>query len=280
MKGKICLVTGATSGIGKVTALELARKGATVVMVTRNINKGEGVRELIRARSDNNAIELLQADLADLSQVRRLAEEFRARHDRLDVLVNNAGLYVEKRAETVDGFEMTLAVNHLAPFLLTHLLLEPLKAAAPARIVTTSSGAHMAGRINFDDLQSKRNYKGFAVYSMSKLANVLFTYELAERLRGTGVTANCLHPGMVATNFGLSGNSMTSLFFQLARPLMRSPEKGAETVVYLASSPNVANATGKYFSDMRPATTLPICNDVQVRQRFWAESAKMVGITG
>src|SRR5438477_6319532 len=201
MQGKTCMVTGANSGIGKATALALAQMGATVVMVCRNRARGEQARSEIITKSRNNAVDLLQADLSSQQSIRQLVENFRHHYPHLHVLINNAGASFPGRRETVDGLEMTLAVNYLAPFLLTHLLLNVLKANAPARIVNVSSNSHEAGYIKLDDLQAE-HYRSMRVYGQSKLAVVLFTYELSRRLQGTGVTANCLHPGFVATNFG------------------------------------------------------------------------------
>jgi len=202
MQGKICMVTGANSGIGKATALALAQMGATVVMVCRDRARGEEARSEITTKSRNNAVDLLQADLSSQQSIRQLVEHFQQRYTHLHVLINNAGAAFTGRRETVDGLEMTFAVNYLAPFLLTHLLLDMLKASAPARIVNVSSNSHEAGYIQMDDLQEEKHYRSMRVYGQSKLAVVLFTYELARRLQGTGVTANCLHPGYVATHFG------------------------------------------------------------------------------
>jgi NAD(P)-dependent dehydrogenase (short-subunit alcohol dehydrogenase family) len=204
MQGKICLVTGANSGIGKATVMGLARQGATVIMVSRNAAKGEAARDELRAKSGNSAIDLLLADLSSQQSIRQLAENFKQRYTQLHVLINNAGGYYMKRQESPDGLEMTLAVNYLAPFLLTNLLLDTLKASAPARIINVSSTAQASNFIDMDDLQATKHYSGGRAYGQSKLAEVLFTYELARRLQGTGVTANCLHPGFVASNFGQS----------------------------------------------------------------------------
>src|SRR5947209_8315404 len=233
MQGKICMVTGANSGIGKATALALAHMGATVVMVCRDRARGEEARSEITTKSRNNAVDLLLADLSSQQSIRHLVEDFEQRYTHLHVLINNAGASFPGRRETVDGLEMTFAVNYLAPFLLTNLLLDILKASAPARIVNVSSNSHAAGYIQLDDLQSE-HYKSMRVYGQAKLALVLFTYELARRLQGTGVTANCLHPGFVATNFAqrdLWPIARTAaklvLFFGI------SPEEGAKTSIYL-----------------------------------------------
>lgn len=275
MGGKICLITGSTSGIGKVTALELAKLGATVVMVSRDRGRGEAARSELAARSGNGAIDLLIADLSSQAAIHQLAQEFKSRYDRLHVLVNNAGAVNTRRALTVDGLETTFAVNHLAYFLLTNLLLDVLKAGAPARIVSVSSGAHTSGTIRFDDLQGRRRYSAFGAYGQSKLANILFTYELARRLAGTGVTANCLHPGGVATGFGRNNGGAIGLLFRLIGPLLRTPEQGAETVVYLASAPEVEGVSGKYFVDKRETRSSAESYDQAIARRLWQVSAEL-----
>ena len=249
MEGKVVLITGASSGIGKAAATALAAMGAEVVVTGRNKERGEKAVAEIRRGSGSERVSLMLADLAVQAEVRKLAEVFKERHDRLDVLVNNAGLIQSRRTETPDGIELTLAVNHLAPFLLTNLLLEVLKGSAPSRIITVSSEARRNAQIDFDDLQSQRRYRAFPVYGMTKLANILFTYELAERLRGTGVVASCLHPGSVNTNFGNDNRSPGILLFRAFKPFMRTPEQGADTVIYLASSPEAAEMNGKYLTD-------------------------------
>src|ERR671918_2162455 len=237
MGEKICLITGATSGIGKATAMGLANMGASVVMVGRDQGKGEAVMAEIKEKSNNASVDLMLADLSSQEEIRRLADEFKEAYPRLDVLINNAGLFRSTRITTADGLEMTFAVNHLACFLLTKLLLDVLKASSPSRIVNVSSGDHSNGTIDFDDLQGEKGYKGAKAYSQSKLANVLFTYELARKLEGSGVTANCLHPGAgVRTNFGSGVSGVFGFMMRALRPLMKSPEKGAETSLYLASS--------------------------------------------
>jgi NAD(P)-dependent dehydrogenase (short-subunit alcohol dehydrogenase family) len=222
MEGKVVLITGASSGIGKAAATALAAMGAEVVVTGRNKERGEKAVAEIRRGSGSERVSLMLADLAVQAEVRKLAEVFKERHDRLDVLVNNAGLIQSRRTETPDGIELTLAVNHLAPFLLTNLLLEVLKGSAPSRIITVSSEARRNAQIDFDDLQSQRRYRAFPVYGMTKLANILLTYELAERLRGTGVVASCLHPGSVNTNFGNNNRSLGILLFRVFKPFMRT----------------------------------------------------------
>lgn len=277
MNGKVCLVSGASSGIGQVAALELARMGATVVLLVRSRERGEAARQAIIAQSGNAKVELLLADFASLNAVRAAASEFQARHQRLDVLLNNAGLYLGECQLSTDGFEMTFAVNHLATFLLTQLLLDLLKASAPARIVTVSSGAHMAGRTSFDDVRAERGYSGFRIYADSKLANVLFTYELARRLEGSGVSANCLHPGAVRTGFATDTQGIFGAVFNLARPFMLSAEQGAETSIYLASSPEVEGVNGKYFVKCRAQTSSLSSYDRAAQARLWALSEQLTG---
>ena len=278
MSGKVCLVTGANSGIGKATALGLAEMGAVVVMVCRDRAKGVAARDEIRSASGNDSAELLVADLASLDAVRRLAERFVEAHERLHVLINNAAVLLRKRLETQDGFEMQFGVNHLAPFALTDLLLERLKASAPARIVNVSSMAHRSATIDFDDLQSEKRYKMMRAYGQSKLGNVLFTYALAKRLAGTGVTANCLHPGIVRTGiFRDFPAPVRGLEKILGRLVLSKPAKGAETTLYAAASPEVEGVSGKYFEKCREAESSAESHDEAVAERLWAISAEMTG---
>ncbi|CAA9451720.1 MAG: hypothetical protein AVDCRST_MAG02-1125 [uncultured Rubrobacteraceae bacterium] len=277
MGGKVALVTGGTSGIGKATAIALSAMGADVVVVGRDRERGEEAAAEIRARTGGR-VDLALADLASQAGVRALAEGFRRRYDRLDVLVNNAGLVQSQRTETPDGLETTFATNHLAPFLLTNLLLDMLKESAPSRVVTVSSEAERGGNIDFDDLQSKKNYRGFPVYGMTKLANIMFTYELAERLEGTGVTATCMHPGAVNTRFGTNNRGPMTILFRLFKPFMRAPEQGADTVIWLASSPEVEGVSGRYYSDRKPVEPKKIANDPAARRRLWEESERLTGL--
>src|SRR5919106_4071638 len=276
MGEKICLITGATSGIGKATAMGLANMGASVVMVGRDQGKGEAVMAEIKQKSNNASVDLMLADLSSQEEIRRLADEFKEAYPRLDVLINNAGLFRSKRITTADGMEMTFAVNHLACFLLTKLLLDVLKASSPSRIVNVSSGDHSNGTIDFDDLQGEKGYKGPKAYSQSKLANVLFTYELARRLEGTGVTANCLHPGAgVRTNLGSGVSGVFGLTVRALRPLMKSPEKGAETSIYLASSPEVEGLSGRYFVKKGETRSSDMSYDERLARRLWEVSAQL-----
>ncbi len=277
MGGKVALITGGTSGIGKATATALAAMGAEVVVTGRNSGRGERAVEEIQ-RDSGGEVSLMLADLAVQAKVRRLAEEFQERYDRLDVLVNNAGLVQSTRTETPDGIETTLAINHLAPFLLTNLLLDLLKKSAPARIVTVSSEAQRWGKIDLDDLQSEHKYRGMPVYGMTKLANVMFTLELAERLKETGVTATCVHPGAVNTNFGVNNTGIGTLLFRAFKPFMRSPEQGADTLIYLASSPEVEGMTGKYLSDRKIITASGQAYDEDLRRKLWEVSEQLTGL--
>jgi NAD(P)-dependent dehydrogenase (short-subunit alcohol dehydrogenase family) len=277
MSGKTCLVTGATNGIGKATAHALAQMGATVVIVGRNAQKTAQAVGEIRVASGNNNVDALLADLSSQQDVRRIAGEFKSRYPHLHVLLNNAGGTFTTRQLSVDGIEMTFALNHLAYFLLTNLLLDTLKASAPARIINVSSDAHSGGKIDFDNLQGELSYSGFGPYGNSKLANILFTTELARRLEGTGVTVNALHPGLVNTGFGKNNPGLLMKIMGAIIPLIaRSPEKGAKTSVYLASSPEVQNISGKYFVDCKVTQPAPQAADRAVARKLWDVSAGMV----
>src|SRR5919106_2903941 len=278
MGEKICLITGATSGIGKATAMGLANMGASVVMVGRDQGKGEAVMAAIKQKSNNASVDLMLADLSSQEEIRRLAGGFKEAHPRLDVLINDAGLFRSKRITTADGLEMTFAVNHLAYFLLTRLLLNVLKACSPSRIVNVSSWDHSNGTIDFDDLQGEKGYKAARAYSQSKLANVLFTYELARKLEGSGVTANCLHPGVVGTNLGSGVSGVFGFMVRALRPLMKSPEKGAETSIYLASSPEVEGLSGRYFVKKAEARSSHVSYDERLARRLWEVSADLTNL--
>lgn len=279
MKGKLCVVTGATSGIGRETARMLARTGAGVVVVGRNREKSECTVNRIRQETGNPAVEYMLADLSSQAEVRQLAESFKSQHERLNVLVNNAGGFFLFRRESVDGIEMFLALNHLAYFLLTNLLLDILKISAPARVINVSSGSHMRATINFDDLQNRRKYFSPRVYGQSKLANVLFTYELARRLKGTGITVNALNPGFVATNMGVN----IGWIMRFVRPLMNlmaiDVEEGAKTPVYLATSPDLEGVTGKYFYQCRAVSSSEASYDEALARKLWQVSAEMTGLS-
>lgn len=286
LEGRVCLVTGANSGIGKETAKGLARLGATVVMVCRDKDRGEKAQAEIIAQTGNPKTDLMLADLASLAEVRRLARDFRQKYDRLDVLVNNAGLTNGKRKESADGLELTFAVNHLAGFLLTNLLLDMLEASGTpqrkSRVVTVSSEAQGTGAIAFGDLQLRNNYGEMRSYAQSKLANVLFTYELARRLAATNqnVTANTLHPGLVASNIAGDSTGFFSILFKLSRPIQISPEKGARTSIYLASSPQVEGVSGKYFIKQKPRKSASLSYSEPAAELLWNESARLTDLEG
>jgi len=278
LSGKICLVTGATSGIGEVTARRLAGMGATVTIVGRSAERAAATAARIKAAT-GATVEILIADLSSQADIRRLANEFLAQHSRLDVLVNNAGAVFLRRLESLDGVEMTWALNHMSYFLLTNLLLDAVRAGARSRIVNVASDAHSGARINFDDPQLKANYNGWRAYGQSKLANILFTLELARRLDGTGVTANALHPGFVASNFGKNNRLFGILIGLAQRVAAISPESGAETSIYLASSPEVAGVSGQYFEKCRIATPSAEAQDRAAAARLWEISEALVSAT-
>jgi NAD(P)-dependent dehydrogenase (short-subunit alcohol dehydrogenase family) len=278
MDEKVCLITGATSGIGKATAMGLARMGASVVMVGRDRGRGEAALAEVKGKSANASVDLMLADLSSQEDLRRLADEFKEAYPRLAVLINNAGVIRSKRVTTPDGIEMTFAVNHLASFLLTNLLLDVLEASAPSRIVNVSSGEQRNGTIDFDDLQGEKGYKTAKAYGQSKLATVLFTYELARRLEGTGVSANCLHPGVVGTNLGSGVSGVFGFMVRALGPFMKSPEKGAETSIYLASSPEVEGLSGKYFVKKAEARSSDVSHDKRLARRLWEVSAELTNV--
>jgi retinol dehydrogenase-14 len=275
MRGKVCAVTGANVGIGLETAVALARLGACVAIVCRTAEKAERAAAEIRRRSPEADVRPFVADLSSQRAVRALAAELTGALPRLDVLVNNAGLVLRERVLTEDGIETTFAVNHLAYFLLARLLEPALAASAPARIVNVASRAHRSGTLRFDDLMGARAYDPMQAYAQSKLANIVFTYELARRLRGTGVTANCLHPGVVATNFGNAGPALIRLGVRLGRPFLRSPARGARTSVFLASSPAVEGVTGQYFVDERARRSSDESYAPTVAARLWRVSEEL-----
>jgi retinol dehydrogenase 14 len=280
MAGKVVLVTGGTGGIGKATAIGLAKMGARVGITGRDVSRTEQAAAEVGADSGNPAVDAFAARMESQAEVRRLATAVIGAYPRLDVLVNNVGGFWAHRHPTVDGLEHTFALNHLAPFLLTNLLLERLKASAPARVVTISSSAHTMGRIDFDDLLGARNYSGQRAYNQSKLANILFTNELARRLEGTGVTATCLHPGIVYTRFGAEDQIWYFGAVQrLGRFVLKTPAQGAETSIYLASSPDVEGVTGQYFANCKPRTAATRAYDTETAARLWRVSTDLVGMT-
>lgn len=277
LQGKTILVTGATSGIGRITATELARAGAQVIVLGRNSAKTRTVVSKIQHDTGNSQVAMLIGDLSDLSEVRCLADEFRQRFDHLNVLINNAGAVFFNRHTTADGYEMTLALNHLSPFLLTNLLLDRLTASAPARVITVSSAAHWVAHIDPDRLNGHRHYWGWRAYSQSKLMNILFTRELARRLP-PGVTANAVHPGFVASNFGKSNGGIYRPLWSIFELAAISPERGAKTSVYLASSPEVAGVTGEYFVDCKQQRSSLESYNEDLARRLWDVSLKLTGL--
>ena len=279
MTGKVVLVTGGTGGIGKATATGLAALGARVGITGRDLARAERVAAEIRTVSGNPAVDAFGADMSSQAEVRRLAVAVLAAYPRLDVLVNNVGGFWAHRHPTVDGLEHTFAVNHLASFLLTNLLLDRLKATAPSRVVTVSSHVQAEGRIDFDNLQSARDYSGQTAYSQSKLANVMFTNELARRLKGSGVTATCLHPGFVRTDFGAEDQAwLFSVISNVVRPFLKTPAQGARSSIYLASSPDMDSVTGQYFVDGKPKAANKVAYDLITLARLWQTSAGLVGL--
>ena len=279
LSGKIALVTGATSGIGFEASVKLAAMGATLVLVARDRARGEAAVAAVKTRSCSDAVSLMVCDFASLSQVRALAAGVMSTHPKLHILVNNAGSASPKREVTEDGIERTFAVNHLAPFLLTNLLLDLLKRSAPAKVINVASIEHRQGTLPFDNLQfEKGGYRITRAYARSKLANVLFTTELARRLAGTGVTANCLHPGAVATNIWSHAPGYVRFVLPVAKLFMLSAEKGADTIVYLAANPEVEGLTGGYYERNRKVTPSPLARDHAIPKRLWDRSAALVGL--
>jgi NAD(P)-dependent dehydrogenase (short-subunit alcohol dehydrogenase family) len=274
MEGATVMVTGANSGIGFVAAREIARKGASVVLVCRDAEKGKIALEEIEKGTENQSSELLIADLSSLESVRTLAQDFRKTHEKLHILMNNAGVIMGKRIVTSDGMETTFQVNYLSHFLLTNLLLDVLKNSAPARIVNTTSDAHFSGKMDFDDLQGEGSYGAMKSYSQSKLAQVLFTHELAEKLKGTGVTANCVHPGAVRTRWGDEAGVL-GIGIRLARPFMLSPEKGAETLIFVATSNEIEGVTGKYFTKKQVMDSSKESYSNEEAEKLWEISLKL-----
>jgi NAD(P)-dependent dehydrogenase (short-subunit alcohol dehydrogenase family) len=288
MLDKTVLVTGANAGIGKAACVALAKMGAQVVMVARDATKGEAALAEVKTASGSSLVHLLLADLSSQQETRKLAAEFKRKYSRLDVLLNNAGAIYGERRVTVDGLEAQFGLNHLGYFLLTNMLLDVLaasaEAGAPARVVVVSSAAHIGGKINFDDLQSEKRYSSFGAYSQSKLANLLFTYELARRLErsGTNITVNALHPGGVRTNFGKEGDTrglLRFVFDLFLRVGGISAEEGADTAVYLASSPEVTGVTGKYFEKRKAISSSRQSYDVDVARRLWEVSERLTGLS-
>jgi NAD(P)-dependent dehydrogenase (short-subunit alcohol dehydrogenase family) len=278
MAGRVCVITGATAGIGRVTALKLARRGAGIVAIGRDRARGEALVSEIGELPGRPEAEFVAADLSSREGCRTAAEAVLARHSRIDVLLNNAGAMYGERRRTADGLEMTFALNHLGYFRLVRLLLPAVRAAAPARIVNVASNAHRGVRLDFDDLQSQRRYRGFAVYKRSKLANLYFTYTLARRLEGSGVTVNALHPGFVATDIGIRNRYAPKLLWRLACLKAIGVEEGAETSVYVASAPEVAGVSGKYFFQCRETSSSAASYDHDAALRLWQVSEALAGV--
>lgn len=278
MHGRTCVVTGANSGIGREIAFGLAVRGARVVMVARDADRGEAARADVVERSGNDRVELVLCDLSSQRQIRELASTLLESCDTIDVLVNNAGLTLAEHRLTEDGIETTFAVNHLAPFLLTNLLLERMRAVAPARVVTVASDAHRGNVIDFDDVSAAGGYSSWRAYGASKLANILFTAELARRLEGTGVTATCLHPGVVRTHFGRRGPWFVRLWFKLAGSFLLTPEQGADTAVWLATSSEVEGESGGYYEKLRQVQPSSAARDRVAAATLWELSAELTGL--
>jgi NAD(P)-dependent dehydrogenase (short-subunit alcohol dehydrogenase family) len=278
MQGKVVVITGATSGIGKVAAYHLAREGARILFIARDPKRATFTLARLRQIAPSAEHRAFEADLTRLAEMKRIAAEIAAAEPRIDVLINNAGAYFGTRHLTEDRLERTFVLNHMAYFVLTCALAGRLKAGAPARIVSTASDAHRGARLDFDDLQFARGYDGLMAYRRSKLANILFTREMARRLAGSGVTANCLHPGFVATRFGDQGGGWRSLGLRAAKLFAISPEKGAETIIHLAASPAVATTSGGYFYKCQPAIPTAEAQNDAAAARLWAESAKIAQI--
>ena len=284
LQGSVCLITGATSGIGRASAFELARQGLTVVLIGRNDQKSAKTAEEIISATGNSSVTHLLADLSSQRDIRSLAEQFQSKYSRLDVLINNAGTIAWTRQLSPDGVELTFALNHLSYFLLTNLLLDVLVSSAPARVVNVSSAAHFGATIDLTDVQSSREYRAIRAYRQSKLANLMFTYEMARRIRGTGVTVNAVHPGLVATNLPANGKLPLSW---IANPILRSgmamigkgAKQGSETVVYLATSQQVSGVTGKYFVDCAPASSSPLSLDREAAGQLWNISVQLTELS-
>ncbi len=277
LDGRVCIITGASSGIGEVAATEIARKGATLGLICRDEKRGKHTVDAIKQETGNDKVTLHLADLKSQKQVRRVAKDCLKQYPVIHILINNAGVIAKKRSITEDGIEEVFAVNHLSHFLLTNLLLERLKASAPARIINVASEAYMMGKLDFNDIDTKkRRFISFLTYGNSKLATILFTNELARQLEGVGVTANCLHPGIVATRFGSELSLPEKSVGFLMLPLLRGPQKGAATTIYLATSPQVENITGTYFQNCKPNKLHSKAKNKEVEQRLWEVSLDMV----
>ena len=279
VENKTCIVTGASNGIGLETARALAKDGANVVLVCRSAEKAAEAKADIERTTGSKRLSVELCDFSSQASIRAAAARITAAHEHIHVLVNNAGAVYMQREETVDGLEKTFATNHLGYFLFTNLLLDTLKKSAPARIVNVASMAHMTAKLDFGDLQHERSFSGIPVYNESKLANIYFTYELAERLAGTGVTANCLHPGVIASGFGHNNTGLMKFFVTLGKPFLATTEKGARTQIFLATSPSVEGITGKYFSRSKEKKSSSVSYDVSARKTLWEKSAELTQLS-
>lgn len=275
-KDKVCIITGATSGIGREAAFDIAKAGLHLVLPVRNLTKGEALKKEITRKTGNQQVHLYECDLSSLDSVRKFGHDFLQKYDHLHILINNAGTWETQRKESADGIELTFAVNHLAPFLLTNLLLKRMKNSAPARIINVSSKAHIRGKMDFEDLEGRKSWSSFGSYANSKLANILFTRELDRRLRGSGLTANSLHPGVVDTRLYHKMPSFLTSFFRL---FMISPSKGSETIVYLALSPEVSQVSGEYFYKKKIRKPASQALDEAAARRLWEVSTEYTGIS-
>ncbi len=280
MQGKVVVITGATSGIGEVAAIRLAEQGAKIVFIARDPARADAALARLKHAGPGAAHRVHLADLSLMADTRRVAVEIAAAEPRIDVLINNAGAVFDRRVVTSEGLELTFALNHMAYFVLTEGLKARLVGSSPARIVSTASAAHQGARLDFDDLQSARSFSAMGVYGRSKLCNILFTRELARRLAGTGVTANCLHPGVVATRFGDNAGGLLGMMMPLVKRLSISPERGAETIVYLASSPDVEGVSGLYFAKCAPKTPSAAAQDDDAAARLWEISERLATAAG
>ncbi|MHA1908020.1 MAG: SDR family oxidoreductase [Candidatus Thorarchaeota archaeon] len=278
MDGKVCIVTGASSGIGRETALGLAQQGGHVVMLVRDEERGNAAKEYIMEKSCSQSVDMMLCDLSSMKQVRQFSTQYKEKYNRLHVLINNAGAVISKREQTAEGFEKTFAVNYLAPVLLTQELLPLLKSSSPSRVINLTSGLHGRAKVNLDNLQSEGKYKGMNVYGSAKLMVVLFTYKMARELEGTGVACNVVSPGFVATNLGRSsGSRMNSIMFGMMKPFQLSPTEGAETSLYAATSPEIEGITGKHFAKSKEKESSEVTYDVDLQDKLWEITEKLLG---
>jgi NAD(P)-dependent dehydrogenase (short-subunit alcohol dehydrogenase family) len=277
MRDKIVLVTGANSGMGKATCIELAKLGAKVIMVCRDKQRGSEALEEVKVQSKNPSVELMLCDLGSINEIREFTKDFKSKFQKLDILINNAGVILPGKHKTKDGLELQFGVNHLGHFFLTNELLDLIKNSPSGRIINVSSGAHKIGRIHFEDINLDKNYTSWRAYAQSKLANILFTYELARRLKGTKVTANCLHPGAVATSMGINRKTgFGTLITGMLKPFFQTPREGADTAIYLATSKEVEGVTGKYFYKKKPINSSKLSNDEYLAEKLWQFSEKLI----